>query len=92
LWYLSLLAPFVGTLWVPFFNSAEPRLGGIPFFYWYQFAWVAISAVLTAAVYFATRHGDDDGPAGPAGPDGAGRAAPLVPAAPDVTEPPEVRF
>lgn len=58
LWNLLLLAPFVGTLWVPFYNSLEPRLGGIPFFYWYQFAWIAVSAALTAIVYFAT--GEDD--------------------------------
>ncbi|MGD0679257.1 MAG: DUF3311 domain-containing protein [Polyangiaceae bacterium] len=54
LWYLLLFAPFIGLLWVPFYNSAEPRLGEIPFFYWYQFAWVAISAAVTAIVYFAT--------------------------------------
>ena len=54
-WYLLLVAPFVGTLWVPFYNSVEPRLGDIPFFYWYQLAWIVGGAVLTAAVYFATR-------------------------------------
>jgi hypothetical protein len=54
-WYGLLLVPFVGTLWVPFYNSLEPKLGGIPFFYWYQFAWIAVSAAITAWVYFATR-------------------------------------
>ena len=54
--FLPLLAaPFVGTLWVPFYDSLEPRLGGVPFFYWYQFGWVGISAAITAVVYFATR-------------------------------------
>jgi hypothetical protein len=53
-WYGLLLVPFVGTLWVPFYNSLEPKLGGVPFFYWYQFAWIVISAALTACVYFAT--------------------------------------
>jgi hypothetical protein len=57
--YLLLLAPFVGTLWVPFFNSVEPRLGGVPYFYWYQFLWIVLSAVLTAVVYFATLAGPD---------------------------------
>ncbi|MCL2448185.1 MAG: DUF3311 domain-containing protein [Polyangiaceae bacterium] len=61
-WYLPLLAPFVGTLWVPFFNSVEPRAGGIPFFYWYQFAWIGLSAVITAVVYFATREPDEPVP------------------------------
>jgi len=55
LWQLLLVVPFVATLWVPFYNSLEPRVGGVPFFYAYQFAWIAISVVLTAIVYFATR-------------------------------------
>jgi hypothetical protein len=54
-WYLLLVPPFVGTLWVPFYNSVEPRLGNVPFFYWYQLAWIVGGAVLTATVYFATR-------------------------------------
>jgi hypothetical protein len=43
------------VLWVPWYNSVEPQLGGFPFFYWYQLAWVLISAVLTALVYFKTK-------------------------------------
>ncbi|WP_274653875.1 DUF3311 domain-containing protein [Paenibacillus humicola] len=54
-WYILLLAPFVGTLWPAFYSYDEPRLAGIPFFYWYQFLWVIISAVLTAVVYVATK-------------------------------------
>jgi hypothetical protein len=54
-WYLLLVAPFIGMLWVPFYNRIEPRAGSIPFFYWYQFAWIGISAVLTIVVYLATR-------------------------------------
>jgi hypothetical protein len=54
-WYLPLLAPFVGMLWVPFYDAAEPRVAGVPFFYWYQFLWVGIGAGITAVVYFATR-------------------------------------
>ena len=56
-WYALLVVPFVGMLWVPFYNSVEPRLGGVPFFYWYQFAFIAVSASLTAVVYFATHDG-----------------------------------
>jgi len=69
-WHLLLVVPFVGTLWVPFYDAVEPRLGGVPYFYWYQFLWIGIGAVLTAVVYFATREpepkaddGDDDGEA-----------------------------
>jgi hypothetical protein len=58
LWYVPLIAPFVALLWVPFYNRVEPRAGSIPFFYWYQFAWIGISAVLTVVVYFATREAE----------------------------------
>lgn len=51
-WMLLLLAPFVGVLWVPFFNRVNPEISGIPFFFWYQFLWVIISAMVTALVYF----------------------------------------
>lgn len=47
--------PFIAVLWVPHFNTAEPSLAGIPFFYWYQLAWIVISAALTSIVYFSTK-------------------------------------
>jgi len=50
-----LIAPFIAVLWVPFYNSVEPSLIGIPFFYWYQLLWVLISAVLIYIVYLADR-------------------------------------
>jgi hypothetical protein len=43
--WLLLLVPFVGLLWVPFYNFLEPALFDFPFFYWYQLAWVPVSAV-----------------------------------------------
>jgi hypothetical protein len=49
--YVLLIFPFIATLWVPFYAGADPALGGIPFFYWYQFLWVLITAALTAVVY-----------------------------------------
>ena len=51
-WLILLLAPFAAVLWVPFFNRVNPEVWGIPFFFWYQFLWVVISAVVTALVYF----------------------------------------
>jgi hypothetical protein len=54
-WYLLLLIPFIATLWVPFYNSLDPEIAGVPFFYWYLFLWIIISSVLTAVVYFTTR-------------------------------------
>ena len=54
-WWLLLIIPVVGPLWVPYFNRIEPEFMGLPFFYWYQFLWVPVSAVITAFVYFMTR-------------------------------------
>ena len=48
---LLLLLPFVGLLWVPFYNQAEPALLGFPFFYWYQLAWVPLTAFITFIVW-----------------------------------------
>ena len=59
-WTLLLVVPFVGTLWVPFYDSVDPKLGGVPFFYWYQFLWIGIGAAVTAVVYFATRSAEKD--------------------------------
>lgn len=50
-----LLVPFVATLWPPFYNRTDPKIAGVPFFYWYQLLWIAIGAALTALVYFVTR-------------------------------------
>jgi hypothetical protein len=48
---LLLIIPFIGLLWVPFYNSIEPQLWGFPFFYWYQFIWVFVTAGLIWVVY-----------------------------------------
>lgn len=53
-WYSLFLLQYLAVLWPPFYNRAEPSLLGVPFFYWYQLAWVVISALITALVYFAT--------------------------------------
>lgn len=49
--YLLLLPPFIGLLWPPFYAHNDPTLGGIPFFVWYQFAWVIITSLLTGTVF-----------------------------------------
>lgn len=48
---LLLLIPFFALLWVPSYNHIEPSLAGIPFFYWYQLAWVLLGAAIVLAVY-----------------------------------------
>ena len=54
-WYLLFVVQFAVILWPPLYNKAEPAVLGVPFFYWFQLAWVIVSAVITAVVYFATR-------------------------------------
>jgi membrane protein implicated in regulation of membrane protease activity len=52
---LLLLVPFVALLWVPFYNSIEPAIWGVPFFYWYQFLWVVLTSALIVWVNRRTR-------------------------------------
>ncbi len=54
-WNWLLVLPALGLAFPPLYARAEPNLLGFPFFYWYQFAWVIGSAVITAVVYFKTR-------------------------------------
>ncbi|PBC84972.1 MULTISPECIES: DUF3311 domain-containing protein [unclassified Streptomyces] len=48
---VCLIAPFVAMLWVSSYAKIEPKLIGIPFFYWYQMAWVLVSTALTSIAY-----------------------------------------
>jgi Protein of unknown function (DUF3311) len=52
---LCLVAPFVALLWVGSYSKVDPDFIGIPFFYWYQMAWVLISTVLTMLAYVLWR-------------------------------------
>ena len=49
--WLLLIIPCVASLWTPFFNTADPTLLGIPFFYWWQLLWVPLVSVFLAIVY-----------------------------------------
>jgi hypothetical protein len=57
-WNLLLLLPFL-MLITPWINADQPRLFGMPFFYWIQFAFVPVGVLAVAAVYLMTR---DDAP------------------------------
>jgi hypothetical protein len=57
-WYLLLILPFIGTLLPPIYNRALPSLFGMPFFYWYQLAWVPLTAALLGVVVLKTKDGD----------------------------------
>jgi membrane protein implicated in regulation of membrane protease activity len=44
---VCLLIPVVALMWVSSYTRETPRLAGIPFFFWYQFAWVFVTSALT---------------------------------------------
>ncbi len=50
---VSLLFLLIGAvaLWVPIYNRIEPSLFGIPFFYWFQTAWILAAAAATGLAY-----------------------------------------
>jgi hypothetical protein len=48
---VCLIAPFVAMLWVGSYAKTDPAFIGIPFFYWYQMAWVLISTALTMIAF-----------------------------------------
>jgi hypothetical protein len=54
-WYALLALPFLGLLYPPLYATENPELFGFPFFYWYQFVWVPVTAGLTYLVYRKTR-------------------------------------
>ena len=56
-WYLLLVVPMIGTLIPPIYNTKDPTLIGIPFFYWYLMVWVLVAVVLMAIV---NRFTEDD--------------------------------
>jgi len=56
-----LAIPIVALLLVGTYAKDEPRLGGFPFFIWYQFLWVFICSAMTWTAYkltLAARKGD----------------------------------
>ncbi|HEY7706846.1 MAG TPA: DUF3311 domain-containing protein [Gaiellaceae bacterium] len=54
-WNLLLLVPLLAVLFPGFYNSDDPRLFEIPFFYWYQLAAIALGVACTYVVYRMTR-------------------------------------
>ena len=52
---LCVLAPTVAVIAVPTYNSATPRLGGFPFFYWYQLLLVVLTGILMVAAFWAIK-------------------------------------
>ena len=58
--------PVLALLIVPVYAKEKPELWGFPFFYWYQFVWVFLTAILTYAAFVVVERArakplDDDG-------------------------------
>jgi ABC-type transport system involved in cytochrome c biogenesis permease component len=57
-----LALPVVVPLIVPLYDKVDPRLGGFPFFFWFQFALIVFSAGMTVLAFYlskvAARRGD----------------------------------
>jgi hypothetical protein len=54
-WNWLLLLPALGLFFPAIYARDTPRLFGFPFFYWYQFAWVFLTAAITALVYWLAK-------------------------------------
>lgn len=54
-WTWLLIVPLLGTLFPFIYNTRDPELIGIPFFYWYQMLWIPLSVICTLVVYTKTR-------------------------------------
>jgi Protein of unknown function (DUF3311) len=50
-----LAVAIAGTLVVPIYARYLPKLGDFPFFYWYQFIWVPLTALLLWICYLLLR-------------------------------------
>jgi hypothetical protein len=46
-----LVIPVIALTWVSTYSRETPRLGGFPFFFWYQFLWVFLCAGCTYAAH-----------------------------------------
>jgi membrane protein implicated in regulation of membrane protease activity len=74
---VCLLIPVVALMWVGSYAKETPRLAGIPFFFWYQFAWVFVTSALTYTAHrlVIAARGQSDSPfAGHTGSDPDGPA------------------
>jgi hypothetical protein len=45
---------------VPIYSRETPKLGGWPFFYWFQLMWVLITPVMTYAAFLVIKRARGD--------------------------------
>jgi len=55
--HLLLLVPYAAMIWAPSYNRIDPRIAGIPFFYWYQLLWILLGVVVLLPIYLAEERG-----------------------------------
>lgn len=55
--YFLLIIPCVLSVWVPLYNSIEPTLAGIPFFFWFLLALIPVSSIF---IWAASKIGGED--------------------------------
>ena len=41
----------IALMWVSTYAKQTPRIGGFPFFFWYQFLWVFLCSAMTYAAH-----------------------------------------
>jgi len=49
---LLMLVPVAAYIYPPLYQRVDPRLAGIPFAIWYQFAWVLVGVAVTGFAYW----------------------------------------
>lgn len=54
-WHWLVAVAVAIPLLTPLYNRIQPRLFGLPFFYWSQMAFIGLAACVTTVVYQATK-------------------------------------
>jgi hypothetical protein len=55
---ILLAVAIVVPLFVPAYSVDEPRLAGMPFFYWYQMSWIPITSALVGISFWLVNKED----------------------------------
>jgi Protein of unknown function (DUF3311) len=52
---ILLLAAVIASFWVPIYARSTPKLGSLPFFYWYQLILVPVIAIVSWIAYLLVK-------------------------------------
>jgi hypothetical protein len=55
-----LIIPCLALALVPIYSRETPKLGGWPFFYWYQLLWVLLTPLMTYAAFLLIKRARGD--------------------------------